>query len=130
MPEEQLERSILERKERDELQAIASALSLKPVARSKKSDIIDLILGSAAPEDRMRRTDRAGGAKRKWIVRPRRQRHAAPLTAACCHKPRTKRPPWMQPSTNGDRRRGRMAIRSERFQAEEATKRGSASSDD
>ncbi len=44
MAAEQLERSILERKERDELHAIASAMSLKPAARSKKSDIIDLIL--------------------------------------------------------------------------------------
>src|ERR1700735_2225570 len=44
MAEEQLERSILEGKERDELHAIASAMSLKPASRSKKSDIIDLIL--------------------------------------------------------------------------------------
>src|SRR5665213_3303567 len=44
MAGEQLERSILERKERDELHAIANAMSLKPTARQKKSDIIDLIL--------------------------------------------------------------------------------------
>jgi transcription termination factor Rho len=44
MAEEQLERSILEAKERDELHAIASAMSLKATTRSKKSDIIDLIL--------------------------------------------------------------------------------------
>ncbi len=44
MAAEQLERSILERKERDELHAIASAMSLKPPARSRKSEIIDLIL--------------------------------------------------------------------------------------
>ncbi|HXZ82846.1 MAG TPA: transcription termination factor Rho [Acidimicrobiales bacterium] len=44
MAEEQLERSILERKERDELHAIASAMSLTPAPRSKKADIIDLIL--------------------------------------------------------------------------------------
>ena len=44
MAEEQLERSILEGKERDELHAIASAMSLKANARTKKSDIIDLIL--------------------------------------------------------------------------------------
>jgi transcription termination factor Rho len=44
MAEEQLERSILEGKERDELHAIASAMSLKATARTKKSDIIDLIL--------------------------------------------------------------------------------------
>ncbi|HUY30829.1 MAG TPA: transcription termination factor Rho [Acidimicrobiales bacterium] len=44
MAGEQLERSILERKERDELHAIASAMSLKPASRSRKADIIDLIL--------------------------------------------------------------------------------------
>ena len=44
MAGEQLERSILERKERDELHAIAAAMSLAPRARSKKADIIDLIL--------------------------------------------------------------------------------------
>jgi transcription termination factor Rho len=52
MAGEQLERSILEGKERDELQAIAAAMSLKPAPRTKKSDIIDLILdatGIAAP---------------------------------------------------------------------------------
>ena len=55
MAGEQLERSILERKERDELHSIASAMSLKPTARSKKSDIIDLILeatGVDVGEDR------------------------------------------------------------------------------
>ncbi len=44
MAGEQLERSILERKERDELHAIAAAMSLAPRPRSKKADIIDLIL--------------------------------------------------------------------------------------
>lgn len=44
MPEQQLERSILERKERDELHAIASAMALTPAPRSRKAEIIDLIL--------------------------------------------------------------------------------------
>jgi transcription termination factor Rho len=44
MSGEQLERSILERKERVELHAIAEAMSLKPAARSKKADLIDQIL--------------------------------------------------------------------------------------
>ncbi len=44
MAEEQLERSILERKEHDELHTIASAMSLTPAPRSRKADIIDLIL--------------------------------------------------------------------------------------
>jgi len=42
-----LERSVLERKERDELQTIARALGIKPPARAKKADIVDLILTSA-----------------------------------------------------------------------------------
>ncbi len=55
--EQQLERSVLESKERDELHAIAQAMDLKTTARSKKSDLIDKILsatgvpnGSANPE--------------------------------------------------------------------------------
>ncbi|MGH9101115.1 MAG: transcription termination factor Rho [Acidimicrobiales bacterium] len=44
---EQLERSVLEGKERDELHAIAQAMSLKTTSRTKKSDIIDRILEAA-----------------------------------------------------------------------------------
>ena len=42
-----LERSVLERKERDELQTIAKALGAKPTARAKKADLVDLILTTA-----------------------------------------------------------------------------------
>jgi transcription termination factor Rho len=42
--EQQLERSVLEGKERDELSAIAQAMSLKTNSRMKKADIIDQIL--------------------------------------------------------------------------------------
>ena len=42
--EQQLERSVLEGKERDELHAIAQALSVKTNTRTKKADIIDGIL--------------------------------------------------------------------------------------
>ena len=42
--EQQLERSVLEGKERDELHAIAQALSVKTTTRTKKADIIDGIL--------------------------------------------------------------------------------------
>jgi transcription termination factor Rho len=42
--EQQLERSVLEGKERDELHAIAQAMSLKATTRTKKSDLIDRIL--------------------------------------------------------------------------------------
>jgi transcription termination factor Rho len=50
--EQQLERSVLEGKERDELHAIAQAMSLKTTTRTKKADIIDRILeatGISAP---------------------------------------------------------------------------------
>jgi len=43
--EQQLERSVLESKERDELHAIAQALSVKTTTRTKKADIIDGIYG-------------------------------------------------------------------------------------
>ncbi len=45
--EEQLERSVLEGKEREELQTIAQAMSLKTTSRTKKSVIIDRILEAA-----------------------------------------------------------------------------------
>jgi transcription termination factor Rho len=48
--EQQLERSVLERKERDELRAIAQAMSLATNSRSKKADIIDSILRAAGVE--------------------------------------------------------------------------------
>jgi transcription termination factor Rho len=59
MAGEQLERSILESKERDELQAIAAAMSLKPAARTKKSDIIDLILDATGIAANGGSTDKA-----------------------------------------------------------------------
>jgi transcription termination factor Rho len=53
-----LERSALERKDRDELVTIAKALGGKPPARAKKADIVDLVLeltgvgdGAAPPEE-------------------------------------------------------------------------------
>jgi transcription termination factor Rho len=47
MSGEQLERSILERKERDELRAIAEAMSLEMGPRERKSDLVDKILRAA-----------------------------------------------------------------------------------
>jgi transcription termination factor Rho len=44
--EQQLERSVLESKERDELHAIAQAMDLKTTTRSKKADLIDQILSA------------------------------------------------------------------------------------
>src|SRR5580698_437394 len=48
--EQQLERSVLERKEGEELRAIAQAMSLQTTSRSKKADIIDSILRAAGVE--------------------------------------------------------------------------------
>ena len=50
--EQALERSVLERKERDELQTIAEALGVKPAARTKKADLIAHILVAAGVEPR------------------------------------------------------------------------------
>jgi transcription termination factor Rho len=69
--EQQLERSVLERKEREELRAIAQAMSLETNSRSKKADIIDQILhaagvdgsSSANGETRPRGRRPAGGAE-------------------------------------------------------------------
>ena len=62
MVTEQLERSFLERKERDELHAIAAALSLKASTRLKKADIIDLILqATVAPPNGDAATQANGG---------------------------------------------------------------------
>ena len=44
--EQQLERSVLESKERDELHAIAQAMDIKTTSRSKKADMIDQILSA------------------------------------------------------------------------------------
>jgi transcription termination factor Rho len=48
--EQQLERSVLESKEREELHAIAQAMSLKTTTRTKKADIIDRILTATGVE--------------------------------------------------------------------------------
>lgn len=48
---QQLERSVLEGKERDKLHAIAEALGMKPTARAKKADLIDGILRAAGVAD-------------------------------------------------------------------------------
>src|SRR5438445_3413520 len=63
MSEPQLERSVLEAKERDELYASAEALGTKPASRTKKADLITQILRAtgvdqetAAPVEKPRRT--------------------------------------------------------------------------
>ncbi|MGC9961873.1 MAG: transcription termination factor Rho [Acidimicrobiales bacterium] len=65
MSGEQLERSILERKEREELKAIATAMSLEPVARLKKADLVDQILRAAGVE-----MDAAGNGSNGGTAQP------------------------------------------------------------
>jgi transcription termination factor Rho len=48
--EQQLERSVLERKERDELRAIAQAMSIEATSRMRKADLITKILVAAGIE--------------------------------------------------------------------------------
>jgi len=50
MAAQQLERSVLEGKERDELFAIADALGLKPTQRAKKADLVATILQATGVE--------------------------------------------------------------------------------
>ena len=45
-----LERSVLERKERDELSAIAEAMGVKPSSRASKATLIDQIVREAGIE--------------------------------------------------------------------------------
>jgi len=59
--EQQLERSVLEGKERDELSAIAQAMSLKTTTRTKKADIIDRILDATGVTSNGAATHGAGG---------------------------------------------------------------------
>ena len=62
--EQQLERSVLEGKERDELSAIAQAMSLKTNSRTKKADIIDQNSRRDRRDLRVRRCVKRG--RRRW----------------------------------------------------------------
>ena len=62
--EQALERSVLERKERDELQTIAEALGVKPGSRTKKADLIGQILVAAGVETPPAETEVAEKPKR------------------------------------------------------------------
>jgi transcription termination factor Rho len=68
--EQQLERSVLERKEREELRAIADAMALDTNSRSKKADIIDQILRAAG-------VDSAGAESANGATTPARPRTRA-----------------------------------------------------
>jgi transcription termination factor Rho len=58
-----LERSVLERKEREELAAIAEAMGVKPAARASKTTLIDQILRQAGIETSEARPRRARTSK-------------------------------------------------------------------
>ncbi|MDP8987072.1 MAG: transcription termination factor Rho [Actinomycetota bacterium] len=47
MSDSVLERSVLERKERDELQTIARAMGIEPASRARKAELVDMILSTA-----------------------------------------------------------------------------------
>src|SRR5688500_9686710 len=64
-----LERSVLERKERDELHTIAEALGVKPGARTKKADLIQTILVAAGVEPAPEPGSEAAAAKPKRAPR-------------------------------------------------------------
>lgn len=64
--EQQLERSVLEGKERDELHAIAQAMALNPTPRARKSTLVDQILRAsgvevATPTRTRRKTSQSAG---------------------------------------------------------------------
>ena len=61
----QLERSLLERKERDELKLIAESLGVKSVARSKKEDLVDKILQATGVGNGSGAEDAPSPAKRR-----------------------------------------------------------------
>ncbi len=84
--EQQLERSVLEGKERDELSAIAQAMSLKTTTRTKKADIIDQILHAtgvtSGASDGAQGNGDAAGAQANGAAKPSRRSRAAASSAS------------------------------------------------
>jgi transcription termination factor Rho len=74
MSEPQLERSVLESKEREELFAIANALGTKPTSRARKGDLVNQILHATGVE--------VGPAPEKPRRATRTRKAAAPVDAA------------------------------------------------
>jgi transcription termination factor Rho len=75
MSEPVLERSVLERKERDELKTIVEALGAKAPARAKKADLVDLILTTAGVASPPAPAAPAGNGRAKQVAGP--SAHAA-----------------------------------------------------
>jgi transcription termination factor Rho len=84
--EQQLERSVLEGKERDELSAIAQAMSLKTTTRTKKADIIDQILHAtgvtSGASGAAQANGDSAGAQTNGAAKPSRRSRAAANTAS------------------------------------------------
>jgi transcription termination factor Rho len=74
MSETQLERSVLEAKEREELFAIADALGAKPGARAKKADLVTQILRATGIEAKAGGEAGATGSPAEAAEKPRRTR--------------------------------------------------------
>ena len=74
MSELQLERSVLEAKEREELFAIADALGTKPTARAKKSDLVTQILRATG-------VDEGGSSPAEAVEKPKRTPRARKVAA-------------------------------------------------
>jgi transcription termination factor Rho len=82
MSETQLERSVLEAKERDELVAIADALGAKPAARAKKADLVTQILRATGIEAPPSETGADGAEKPKRTRARKVTAPAAPASSA------------------------------------------------
>ncbi len=100
MSEPQLERSVLEAKEREELFAIATALGTNPIARARKSDLVGQILratgieGEEAPAETKPRRTRARKAAVAAEV-------AEPLPLGDPSAPSHEAPPATEPAGAG-----------------------------
>src|SRR5487761_418074 len=68
--EQQLERSVLERKEREELRTIAQAMALETNSRTKKADMIDQILNAAGVDTGDNGAANGDGATRTRARKP------------------------------------------------------------
>ena len=95
--EQQLERSVLEGKEREELNAIAQAMSLKTTTRTKKADIISQILdatGVTTNGDAASGNGDSNGTKPARRPRASRQRRRRAPEADADRTPRHPTPAW------------------------------------
>ncbi|MCA1692963.1 MAG: transcription termination factor Rho [Actinobacteria bacterium] len=87
MAPQALERSVLERKERDELAAIAEAMGVKPAARASKATLIDQILREAGIETGEERPKRTRAPRSQSPARENGAAQTAAATAAAAGAP-------------------------------------------